>query len=74
MGIHRQDRSDEQVKIEAYDSKSGLLDLNPDEGEPVEIRVSEHAKVVWVNVGPRCVLRVNQITGEVVVHDERRGR
>lgn len=36
---------------------------------PVEIKVSNRG-VVWVNVGPVCVLRICQ-TGELTVHDER---
>ena len=48
-----------------------MLDITADDpNQPVEIRIRGDGKVVWVNLGERCILRLSQIAALQVV-DER---
>jgi len=40
-------------------------------GEPVEIKIREDSKVIWINVNETCVLRICGIE-KLVVEDERK--
>lgn len=37
----------------------------------VEVRIRADGKVMWINIDDVCRLRICQIDGAVIVHDER---
>lgn len=50
-----------------------LLDIS-DPNVPIEIKVRHDGKVIWVNVGHKCALRICGINEPVVIVDERKQR
>ena len=59
--------TDEMMK--ELESIPGLLDFAVSD-LPVEVRVRQDGEVLWINVGPKCVLRICGIK-EIVVEDDR---
>jgi hypothetical protein len=60
------------VKPSIIELAKAHLDITqPDDAYPVEVRVSDDGKTLWVNVGPVCVLRICRNTA-IHIHDDRR--
>ena len=43
-----------------------------DEVEGVEIHISHDGKKLWVNDEVKCILRINNIKGPIVLNDDRK--
>ena len=48
-----------------------LLDITDPDG-PIEIKVRHDGKVIWVNVGHKCALRICTDSVPVIIVDERK--
>lgn len=57
------------AKVVTYDGSQPMLDIT-EPTVPVEIQIRNDGRVLWINMGGRCVVRICRI-GELVVTDAR---
>jgi hypothetical protein len=66
LSERRQQRQEREIPCEGYTFDGIMLDITKP-GPPVEVNVRADGKVVWVNIGATCVLRVCGIQGLTVI-------